>query len=112
MICTFGLQSKPCLAKPKALKEAVNLLMKYWDLFSHDRSYGHTKLIQHHIITEDIPPSSAVTTLSTPGLEQALHEQLDDWLRHDVIERADSPWSSNLVVVKKKGSKIRWCMDW
>ena len=38
LIRTFDLRSKPCLAKPKALKEAVDLLMKYWDLFSH---FGH-----------------------------------------------------------------------
>ena len=42
----------------------------------------------------------------------ALREQLNDWLRHDVIEPADSLWSSNLVTVKKKGGKIRWCVDW
>ncbi len=112
LIRTFELRSKPCLAKPRALKEAVDLLMKYWDLFSHDRSYGHTKLLQHRIITEDVPPIKCRYRPINPGLEPALREQLDDWLRHDVIEPADSPWSSNLVAVKKKGSKIRWCVDW
>ncbi len=112
LIRTFGLKSKPCLAKPKALKEAVGLLMKYWDLFSHDGSYGHTKLIQHCMITEDMPPIKCRYHPINPGLEPALREQLDDWLRHDVMEPADSPWSSNLVAVKKKGGKIRWCVDW
>ncbi len=112
LIRTFDLKSKPCLAKPKALKAAVDLLMKYWDLFSHDGSYGHTNLIQHRIITEDAPPIKCRYRPINPGLEPALHKQLDEWLRHDVIELADSPWSSNLVVVKKKGGKIRWCVDW
>ncbi len=112
LIRTFDLRSKPCLAKPRALREAVDLLMKYWDVFSHDGSYGHTKLIQHHIITEDVPPIKCRYRPVNPGLEPALQEQLDDWLRHDVIEPADSPWSSNLVAVKKKGGKIRWCVDW
>ncbi len=90
LIRTFGLQSKPCLAKPKALREAVDLLMKYWDLFSHDGSYGHTQLIQNRIITEDVPPIKCCYHPINPGLELALREQLDDWLRHDVIEPADS----------------------
>ncbi len=90
----------------------MDLLMKYWDLFSHDGSYGHTHLVQHRIITEDVPPIKCRYRPINPGLEPALREQLDDWLRHDVIEPADSPWSSNLVVVKKKGGKIRWCVDW
>ena len=112
LIRTFDLKSKPCLARPKALKEAVDLLMKYWDLFSHDSSYGHNHLVQHRIITEDVPPIKCRYRPINPGLEPALREQLDDWLRHDVIEPADSPWSSNLVAVKKKGGKIRWCVDW
>ncbi len=112
LIRTFDLKSKPCLAKPKALKEAVDLLMKYWDLFSHDGSYGHTHLVQHRIITEDVPPIKCRYRPINPGLEPALRQQLDDWLCHDVIELADSPWSSNLVTVKKKGGKIRWCVDW
>ena len=112
LIRTFDLRSKLCLAKPKALKEAVDLLMKYWDLFSHNGSYGHTKLIQHRIITEDVPPIKCRYRPINPGLEPALQEQLDDWLRHDIIEPANSPWSSNLVAVKKKGGKIRWRMDW
>ncbi len=112
LICTFGLQNKPCLAKPKGLREAADLLMKYWDLFSHDGSYGHTKLIQHRIITEDVPPIKCRYHPVNSGLEPALWEQLDDWLRHDIIEPANSLWSSNLVAVKKKGGKIRWCVDW
>ena len=69
LIRTFDLRSKPCLAKPQALKEAVDLLMKYWDLFSHDGSYGHTRLIQHRIFTEDVPPIRCRYRPINPGLE-------------------------------------------
>ncbi len=50
--------------------------------------------------------------LHNPALEPALREQLDKWLKHDIIEPANSPWSLNLVAAKKKGGKIRWCIDW
>ncbi len=66
----------------------------------------HTHLIQHRIITEDVPPIKCRYRPINPALEPALREQLDEWLKHDVIEPADSPWSSNLVAAKKKGGKI------
>ncbi len=112
LIRTFDLKNKPCLARPKGWREAMDLLLKYWDLFSHNGSYGHTHLVQHRIITEDVPPIKCRYRPINPGLEPALWEQLDNWLCHDVIEPADSLWSSNLVAVKKKGGKIRWCIDW
>ncbi len=109
---TFNLGQKPCLTKAEDLEKATDLLLKYWDLFSQDGSYGHTHLIQHRIITEDVPPIKCHYWPINPALELALREQLDEWLRHDIIEPADSPWTSNLVAAKKKGGKIRWCIDW
>ena len=47
-----------------------------------------------------------------PDLEGNLRRQRDRWLQEDVIEPSDSPWSSNLVPVKKKNGEIRWCVDW
>ncbi len=109
---TFKLKQQPCLQKKEDLDAATELLLRHWDLFSHDGSYGHTHLLQHRIITEDVPPIKCRYRPINPALEPALRQQLDEWLQHDVIEPADSPWSSNLVAVKKKGGKIRWCVDW
>ncbi len=53
---TFKLDKKPCLQTKENLEAAVALFLKYWDLLSHDRSYRHTHLIQHQILTEDVPP--------------------------------------------------------
>ncbi len=36
----FRLAQKPCLAKGEDLEKATDLLLKYWDLFSHDGPYG------------------------------------------------------------------------
>ncbi len=44
---TFELRGKPCLQRKEDLEVATELLLKYWDLFSHDGSYDHTQLIQH-----------------------------------------------------------------
>jgi hypothetical protein len=109
---TFQLAKKPCLSKPKDLARAVEVLMEFVDLFSLDGSYGHTNLITHRIITENVHPIKQKYRPLNPALEPDFRRQLDEWLKHGVVEPADSPWSANLVPVKKKGGKIRYCVDW
>ena len=47
-----------------------------------------------------------------PALKDNLKKQLNEWLERGIIEPSTSPWSSNLVAVKKKNGDIRWCTDW
>ena len=37
---------------------------------------------------------------------------MDKWLKKEIIEESNSPWSSRLVPVPKKNGKIRWCVDY
>ena len=108
----FQLASKPCLQSTEDREAAIDVLEEFWDLFSHDGSYGHTHLLQHRIITEEVHPIKCKYRPIPPVLEPALRDQIEEWLKHDVIEPANSPWSFNLVAAKKKGGKIRWCVDW
>ncbi len=108
----FELDRKSCLTTPAERRQAVNVLLEFWDLFSHDGSYGHTHLLRHRIITEDVPPIKCRYRPVSPQLEDSLRKQLEEWLRHGVIETSNSPWSSNLVAARKKDGTIRWCIDW
>ncbi len=108
----FKIDQKPCLRTESERQAAVSVLAEFWDLFSHDGSYGHTHLLQHHIIMEDVPPIKCRYRPINPALEPDLRWQLDEWLHHDVIKPANSPWSFNLLAAKKKGGKIHWCIDW
>jgi hypothetical protein len=49
----FKLKESECLLTTRDVEEATDLLMDFWDVFSHDGSYGKTNLIQHEIHTED-----------------------------------------------------------
>ena len=42
-----------------------------------------------------------------PALEASLKEQIDSWLRDDVIAPAESLWASPLVPVAKKDGSTR-----
>ncbi len=50
----FELVKKPYLQSPDNLEAVTKLLLKCWDLFSHDGLYGQS--IQHRFLTEDVPP--------------------------------------------------------
>ena len=98
----YHLSSSPFLRNPVDLKAAEDVLLEFWDSFSHDGSYGKTHLLKHRIITEDVPPIKCRYRPINPALEADLRKQLDSWLDHGVIEPANSPWSSNLVAARKK----------
>ena len=112
LVREFRLKEKPCLREADNLERAVQLLLKYWTFFSHDGSYGKTHLLKHRIITDEVHPIKCKTRPVTPAYREDLRRQLDHLLEQDVIEPADSPWSANLVPVKKKNGSIRWCVDW
>jgi hypothetical protein len=113
----FQLRDKPCLQEPGALKKAVDLLLEFWDFFSHDGSFGKTHLMKFRIVTEETAPIKCRYRPINPALEPDLRKQLDKWMKEDVIEKSNSPWSFNLVAAKKKPAadgtpRIRWCVDW
>jgi transposase InsO family protein len=91
---------------------ALQLLMSFWDRFSIDGSFGRTNMITHSIHTGDHPPIKCRTRPINPALLDDLRNQIEEWIKHDVIEPSQSPWSSALVAAKKKNGKTRWCVDY
>ena len=87
----FELPKSPFIKSAEDLKAAQDALIEFWDLFSHDGSYGKTDLVKHRIITEDVPPIKSRYRPINPALEPDLRKQLDTWLSHDVIEPSNSP---------------------
>ena len=41
-----------------------------------------------------------------------IDKQVDEMVRHDLVERAASPWASNVVLVRKKDGSYRLCVDY
>jgi len=93
-------------------RAALDLLIEYADVFSHDGSFGRTDLVRHAIHTGTAIPVKCRNCPVNPALIDNLRQQMEEWLKHDVIEPSTSPWSSALVAVKKKNGKTRWCADY
>lgn len=101
----FEINKKPCLRTEKDRKAAVSVFAEFWDLFSHGGLYGHTHILQHRIITEDVPPIKCRYRPVNLALEPNLCRQLDEWLHHDAIEPANSPCRSISWPPRRKEGK-------
>jgi hypothetical protein len=44
-------------------------------------------------------------------LRPVMEEKIKELLNHDLIEPSESPWSSPVVLFRKKGGTIRFCVD-
>ena len=108
----FKLSSNPLLDSVEKQTRAAELLLKYFHTFSFNGEFGTTNLIEHTIYTEPGPPINQRYRPINPSLEPQLRQQLDNWLKHDVIEESNSPYNFGLVAVPKKNGTTRWCVDY
>ena len=92
--------------------ELFSLLLEFADVFSlSTKNLGHTKVLQHRIDTGNAQP----VHLPPRGIPQARREEMKemlDMLEKNAIEHSDSPWSSPIVLVKKKDGTTRFCVDY
>ncbi|XP_030845229.1 uncharacterized protein LOC115925468 [Strongylocentrotus purpuratus] len=81
----------------------AKLLCENQDIFAiSDSDIGKTGLVKHHINTGDSLPIRQRPRRFPPKEQEEIDRQIQDMLEHDRIEPSDSPWSSNVVLVKKK----------
>ena len=87
------------------------LLASYIDIIStSDTDVGRTDKLQHVINTEGPPIKQAPRRLPF-NRRQEVKEMVDKMLQQQIIEPAHGPWSSPIVLVKKKDGSTRFCVD-
>ena len=96
--------------------EQVNLveklILKWKDVFSlHDLDLGKTSLTKHHINLSDPTPFKERHRRIPPAMVQSVREHLKEMLDLGVIRPSNSPFASNVVLVKKKDGTLRFCID-
>lgn len=82
------------------------------ELATFESIRGPTPLTKHHIkIKSDCEPIKFRYAPRNPAMQEIIDQEIDKMLQDDVIEPSNSPWSSPIVIVKKKDKKYRFCID-
>ena len=96
-------------------KEQVRHFINKWEgIFSKSCStdLGRTNLIEREIHLEDDQPFKEPYRRIPPALIQEVREHLNEMLEIGAIRESKSPFSSNVVIVRKKDGTIRFSIDY
>lgn len=72
---------------------------------------GCTNLVEHEIRTSSPPLKQRYYPLSPP-LQKQVHEELTKMLEDGIVEPANSPWSSPILLIKKPDGRYRFVVDY
>ena len=94
-------------------KELRQLFSGYSDIFSKDRNdLGFTDKVEHRIKTTTDVPVKQPDRRIPPQVLSEVKIMLEDWLKSGIITESDSPYASQMVLVRKKSGEIRVCIDY
>ncbi|XP_061757227.1 uncharacterized protein LOC133553245 [Nerophis ophidion] len=83
------------------------------DVFAlSELDFGCTNKVKHHIKLDDETPFKHRARPIHPHDIEAVRQHLRDLLEAGVIRESESPFSSPIVVVRKKNGDIRLCIDY
>lgn len=94
-------------------KRVTHKLNSFSDVFAqHDLDFGHVSKIQHHIRLKDEMPFKQRSRPIHPRDYEAVKKHLKTLLNAGIIRESESPFSSPIVVVRKKDGDVRLCVDY
>ena len=94
-------------------EQLESLLLEQNDVFAlNDQELGKTDLVTHSIDTDNAKPVQTLPRIFLYALCKELELELLTLLDTGCIEPCVSPYSSALVLVRKKGGGLRVCVDY
>ncbi|XP_069128989.1 uncharacterized protein [Argopecten irradians] len=91
----------------------LSFLGKNRDVFAKDMSeLGTTNLYFHEIDTGEAKPIKQRFYRTSPGAKREIENQTKEMLDNDIIEEANTPWQSPVVLVKKASGEYRFAIDY
>ena len=93
--------------------QLAELLTKFSDIFASSfLDLGRTRLIQHEIDTGDARPIKQRPYWASNSQRVEIDRHTSNMLDQHIIQVSASPWSSPVVLVKKKDGTTRFCEDY
>jgi len=110
-VATLGTQDQQLLGRQEVAPEEERSLSQLLEqeFTAMGEGLGRTNLVEHRIITESAPIKQRYYPVSPPVLKQ-IHTELDEMIAEGVVEPSASPWSSPILLVKKKTDHIGFAL--
>ncbi|GBO33194.1 hypothetical protein AVEN_62025-1 [Araneus ventricosus] len=95
-------------------KELLHLLEEFGDIFDINKKSRKSRCnaVKHRIETSDNAPIKQRPYRTSATERRAIENEVQRMLKEDVIQPSDSPWSSPVVLVKKKNGVVGACVDY
>ncbi|MCG8048682.1 MAG: RNase H-like domain-containing protein, partial [Candidatus Thiodiazotropha endolucinida] len=92
--------------------KAKQVLENWPDVFSTSPTdLGRTDLVKHKIKLTDYTPFKDPYRRIPPSMYEEVRLHIKEMLEADAIRPSESPFSSNVVLVRKKDGSLRFCID-
>ena len=105
-------QTKPQVSEEDCLP-LKQLLNECHEIFSiEDDERGETDMVEFEISTGDEAPKRQAARRIPFAAHQEVVKQLEKMQRIGVIQPSKSPWSSPIVLVRKRDGSLRFCVDY
>lgn len=75
------------------------------------KELGCTNQVEHVIVTNS-PPIKQRYYRVNPLVQEQIDRELDEMLKLGIVEPSSSPWSSPILLVKKRDGSFRFCVDY
>lgn len=97
---------------PEQLQRAKQVLGNWHHIFSTSSTdLGKTDIVQHRIrLVDDIPFKQPYRRIP-PSMYEEVRQHLKGMLESGAIRESKSPYSSNIVLIRKKDGALRLCID-
>ena len=89
------------------------VLRRNADIFAQSSTdLGSTNVTTHTINTGDRPPIKQAPRRVALHRQEIVRQEVETMLEKGIIEPCDGPWSSPIVLAKKKDGSLRFCIDY
>ena len=94
-------------------RQVEELLGKWNGVFATTvTELGDAKGVEHAINLTDETPFRDKPRRIPPAMFEEVRQHIQEMLAVGAIRHSQSPWSSNVVLVRKKDGKLRFCLDY
>ncbi|MCG8110256.1 MAG: reverse transcriptase family protein, partial [Candidatus Thiodiazotropha taylori] len=97
---------------PDQKERVTEFLLKWRSIFSKGiTDLGNCDIVKHEIKLSDEVPFKEPHRRIPPAIFHEVREHLKEMIEAGAIRPSTSPYSSNVVIVRKKDGTIRFCVD-